>query len=199
MAFCLAIYNYFLLTAWKDIYKSVLKFGDKQLSLLLIVGAAANSSFRIISGILLLKVSFKTLFYVAVTVTCINALTFNTVVGETGNTILGLAYLFLGFAGLGTMVTIFPTICIKAFGSDVGPKIYPIIYLCFSSASLTSYLIYSYVPKVETMFYIFGSLAFLGLLVSIFFNAEPSWHKAMVEEAEKDFKAIEQAKSKQAN
>lgn len=29
MAFCLAIYNYFLLTAWKDIYKSVLNYGDK--------------------------------------------------------------------------------------------------------------------------------------------------------------------------
>ena len=29
MAFCLAIYNYFLLTACKDIYKSVLNYGDK--------------------------------------------------------------------------------------------------------------------------------------------------------------------------
>lgn len=115
----------------------------------------------------------------------INSFSFFIVVEHTHIQILGLLYLFFAFAGLGTMVTIFPTICVKAFGSDVGSKIYPIIYLCFSTASLTAYLIYSYVASIESMFYIFGCMTIIGLATNVFFNPSPSWHAAILESEEK--------------
>lgn len=194
MAFSLAIYNYFMLTVWKDLYKAVFNLTDKELSRLLIVGAAANSSFRIIIGVAMLKVGFKTLYYIAVFMAALNALTFTPVVEETKITSVGIAYLFFAFAGLGTMVTIFPTISVKAFGSNVGSRIYPMMYLCFSTASLSAYLVYTYVEDKRIMFYIFGGIAVVGLITNVFFNPEPSWTWAMVKEAEADYENIEKAR-----
>ena len=125
MAFCCSIYNYFLLQAWKDIFKKVLQLDQNVLSYLLSVGSIANSSFRIIVGLLLLKLNFKTLYYILMTCIIISSLSFYSVVNGTKSTTIGIVYLFFAFAGLGTMVTIFPTICVKTFGSNVGSKLYP--------------------------------------------------------------------------
>jgi hypothetical protein len=195
MSFCCSIYNYFLLLCWKKIFQTKLSMGDKELSFLLTVGAVANSSFRIISGVLLLKLTFKTLYYTLVSVMILGAFTFDSVVSQTMSPAIGSIYLFFAFAGLGTMVTIFPTICVKAFGSDVGSKLYPVIYLCFSMSNLTCYLITSYLTNFEVMFYIFGGFAVIGLLTGLIFDPEPSWHQAMVDQANKDHQKLEQAKA----
>jgi MFS family permease len=185
MAFCCSIYNYYLLQAWKDIFKEYLNLDQNVLSYLLSVGSIANSSFRIIVGLLLLKLSFKLLYTILVTVIVCSAFSFYWVVTSTKSLTAGVFYLFFAFAGLGTMVTIFPTICVKTFGSNVGSKLYPVIYLCFSIASLSAYFISANVSDAQTVFFTFGSLAFIGILVSMFFNPEPSWHKE-IEQFEKD-------------
>ena len=183
MAFCCAIYNYFLLTAWKALFKDYLHFQDSALANLLIIGACSNSSFRIIVGILLLKFSFKTFYYIAISVIVVSAFSFDMLVIKGGDKVIGLVFLFLAFAGLGTMVTIFPTICVKIFGSEVGPKLYPCIYVCFSTASFAAYLVYRMLDDPVQMFYTFGGFAVLGLFVAMFFDQNPSWQKAIIAHA----------------
>jgi hypothetical protein len=178
MAFSCAIYNYFLLTAWKALFKSYLEFSDSALANLLIVGACSNSSFRVIVGVLLLKFKFIYFYRTAVSVIIISAFTFDFVVISGGHELVGIVYLFFAFAGLGTMVTIFPTVCVKTFGPVVGSKLYPCIYVCFSTASLAAYLVYRNLKDPVQMFYIFGSFAILGLAVSLLFDPSPSWAAA---------------------
>ena len=190
LAFCCAIYNYFLLTAWKQLFKTSLGFSDSALASLLIIGATANSSFRILVGVLLLKFQFKQFYYILISTIVFTSFTFDLVVMKPKNQILGLVYLFLAFAGLGTTVTIFPTICVKVFGSEVGAKLYPCIYVCFSIASLASYLIYSLLSDPVQMFYIFGGFAILGLIVSIFFDPEPSWTAAIIKHTNEQQKKV---------
>lgn len=195
MSFCCSMYNYFLLLCWKTIFKVTLSLDDQKLSFLLSIGAVANSSFRVIVGLLLLKLTFKQIYFALVSVIICSSFSFYSTVPTTGSPIIGSIYLFFAFAGLGTMVTIFPTICVKAFGSDVGSKLYPCIYLCFSFSNLTCYLITSYVTDFETMFYIFGGFAVVGLLTAVLFNPEPSWHEAMVKQAQLDYEEIQKAKN----
>lgn len=194
MAFCCSIYNYFMLQTWKDIFKRTLHLDQNILSYLLSVGSVANSSFRIIVGFSLMKLSFRTIYMTLMCIIICSSLSFYSVVNGTQSTAVGIGYLFFSFAGLGTMVTIFPTICVKTFGSDVGSKIYPVIYLCFSIASLTAYTISSYVSEVQTIFYIFGGFAFIGLMTAIGFNPQPSWHKEIMA-YEEEVKAAAREKS----
>jgi hypothetical protein len=183
MAFCCAIYNYFLLTAWKALFKDYLHFQDSALANLLIIGACSNSSFRVIVGILLLKFSFKTFYYIAISVIIVSAFTFDILVIKGENQLIGVGFLFVAFAGLGTMVTIFPTVCVKIFGSEVGPKLYPCIYVCFSTASFAAYLVYRMLSDPVQMFYTFGGFAVLGLFTAMFFDQNPSWQKAILAHA----------------
>src|SRR3990167_1105929 len=196
MSYCCAIYNYFLLNSWKELFKSSSFLGmpDDKLAFLLSVGAVANSTFRIFAGLLLLKFQFKTLYYILITCIISGAFSFYKVTKWTGSEFVGSAYLFLGFAGLGTAVTIFPTACTKAFGTDVGSKIYPCIYLCFSIASLSSYMLIKYFKNFEDLFFYLGCIAVCGLTVSLFFNPEPNWSNAQVDHAYKEKAELDRAK-----
>lgn len=197
MAFCCAIYNYFLLNTWKEIFTEFLDPGEAVLSYLLSIGAVANSSFRIFAGLLLLKVTFKHIYYVLISCIVLGSGTFYLAVTSTKSLPVGIAYLFFGFAGLGTTVTIFPTICTKAFGSDIGPKLYPIIYLCFSIASLTSYGLNKFLSgSKEYVFYILFGLAITGLTLNVFFVQDPDWTQAIVKHAHDTHKEIQDAKAK---
>ena len=89
MAFSCAIYNYFLVTAWKALFKSYLEFSDSALANLLIIGACSNSSFRVIVGVLLLKVTFIYFYRTAVSVIIISAFTFDFVVISGGHELDG--------------------------------------------------------------------------------------------------------------
>jgi hypothetical protein len=180
MAFCCSIYNYFILQTWKAFCKKTLHLDQNVLSYLLSVSSIVNSSFRIIVGFLLMKLCFRTIYMTLMFIIICSSLSFYSVVNGTQSTAVGIGYLFFSFAGLGTMVTIFPTICVKTFGSDVGSKIYPVVYLCFSIASLTAYTISSYMSEVQTIFYIFGGIAFIGLMTAIVFNPQPSSHKEIM-------------------
>ena len=179
MAFCTAIFNYFFLVAWKGIFKTNLSFSDSGLANLLIIGAAANSSFRILVGILMMKLSFKQLYVTMVLTIMFLSFTCDSLVLKPQNQVLGMVYLFFSFGCLGTMITIFPTTCIQVFGSQVGPKLYPCIFVCFSLASLGAYTILRIFSDPVVMFYMLGGIATFGFLLSIFFNPHPTWKKAV--------------------
>ena len=113
---------------------------------------------------------------------------------------MGVFYIMLAYMGLGTQVTLFPTICTKVFGSTVGPKVYPYIYLCFSVSNFAQYFAYKFYGKdghIETVFYMFGSVAFLGLILAVLFNQKPSWAEAIYKHNIKLLKEEEEKKQNQ--
>ena len=62
MAFGASIVNYFLNSVWKEFFKTKFYAPDNQMALLLSIGAFSNSSCRLLSGFLLLKLPFKSMF-----------------------------------------------------------------------------------------------------------------------------------------
>ena len=179
MAICCSIYPYFLNSNWKAFYQDNLQdITDSKMSFILSFGAVANSSIRIIVGFLLLKVDVKMIFYFITLLSIFGAFTIQ---GLLKTYEWGVLYIMFAYMGLGTQVTLFPTICTKVFGSTVGPKVYPLIYLCFSISNFSQYFLYKFLGKenMTIMFYSFGSLAFLGVVIGIMFNAKPSWTNAI--------------------
>ena len=179
MAVCCSIYPYFLNSNWKSLYLDKLTdITDSKLSFILTFGAIANSGIRLIVGFLLLKVDVKSIYYFIVTISIIAAFTIEDMLKSYET---GIIYIMCAYVGLGTQVTLFPTICTKVFGSTVGPKVYPIIYLCFSLSNFAQYFAYKFLGKshMETMFYAFGTMAFIGVILGIVFNSKPSWTNAI--------------------
>ncbi len=179
MAVCCSIYPYFLNSNWKSFYLDKLTdITDSKLSFILTFGAIANSSIRLVVGLLLLKLDVKVIYYFIVTISIVGAFTIQDMLKSYET---GIVYIMCAYVGLGTQVTLFPTICTKVFGSTVGPKIYPIVYLCFSLSNFAQYFAYKFLGKnnMETMFYAFGTMAFLGAVIGIVFNTKPSWTNAI--------------------
>ena len=178
MVVCVACYCYFMLTTWKNYFKQYLKMRDKQLSYLLSFGAVMNALGRLLTGLSLLKVSFKWIYMPTVLVSSICAFSLEYVMSTLKNEIIAIAYVGVAFYALGTSVTVFPTICMKVFGVQVGSRIYPFVYVCFSIGCGLSYLLSRVCPTVQFATYVIGGLGVCGFLLSIFFNDKPDWSSA---------------------
>lgn len=179
MALCTSMYPYFLNSNWKSYFLSIDgldQIEDKKLSFILTFGAFANSSTRILVGYLLLKTEIKTIYYLMITVAMLGAFTISAVLDDYFK---GVIYVVGAYIGIGSQVTLFPTISTKVFGSTIGPKVYPYLYLCFSISNFTQYFLYKFYGKehYSSMFLIFGCVALLGLMIALFFNPNPSWAK----------------------
>lgn len=182
MAICCSLYPYFLNSNWKSYYLTKLEgISDSKMSFILTFGAVANSGIRIVIGFVLLKVDVKMIYYFIITLAIFGAFT---IVELLESYEIGVTYVMLAYCGLGTQVTLFPTICTKVFGSTIGPKVYPYIYLCFSVSNFTQYFLYKYYGKlsddhISTMFFIFGGMAILGAVIAVLFDPKPSWTNAI--------------------
>lgn len=180
MAICCSLFPYFLNSNWKVYYQKRLPdITDKNMAFILSFGAIANSFIRLIVGVLLLKIDIKLIYYCIVGISMFIAFTISDLLTTYG---IGIMYIMLGYVGLGTQVTLFPTVCTMVFGSTIGPKVYPYIYLCFSISNFAQYFAYKYYGKnghIETIYYMFGSMAFVGLIVAVLFNPKPSWANAI--------------------
>lgn len=183
MAFGCSIVNYFMNSVWKDFYRMKFDVTDDKMSLMLTLGGLANSLSRLIAGFLMQYFPFKIVFLGLVTLALFTCITINIFVQSY---FVGLIYLFFVFIGIGTQVTIFPTITTKVFGSTVGPKIYPFVYLCFSMANLFQYFILKIFSNWSAMFIIFGGLATLALVTGVIFDDCPDWRGQIVEETVKE-------------
>lgn len=178
MAFGCSIVNYFLNSVWKDFYRTKFSVDDTSMALLLSFGGFSNSIARIVAGLLLQRVSFKPVFLVLACTAIFTSFTANLFVNSYG---MGLFYLILVFGGIGTQVTIFPTVTTQVFGSGTGPKIYPFVYLCFSIANIAQYLVLQVFNNYSVMFFVFGSLGVAALLVGWRFEERPNWQQLSLE------------------
>lgn len=192
-----SIFPYFLNSNWKVYYQTKLPdISDSKMSFILSFGAVANSSIRLLVGILLLRVEVKHIYYFLVFVAMFSAFTISELLTTYE---FGIMYIMLAYVVLGSQVTLFPTICTKVFGSTVGPKIYPYIYLCFSLSNFAQYGAYKFYGKnghIETIYYIFGGMAFFGLIIAVLFNPNPSWSNAIYKHNLEQIKADEERLAK---
>ena len=182
MAFCGAIFNYFLNSNWKDYYSDILRkrgTTDSQLSLMLTFGALANSFIRVFVGFALMKVHMRYLYLLLATFSIFSAFSFLDLMQSYAT---GVLFIMLAMACIGIQTTLFPTVCTKLFGSKIGALVYPYVYLSFSVANFAQYFLYRFYGKAsdkpQTMFYLFGALACIGLVASVFMNFEPKWSGA---------------------
>lgn len=179
-----SIQPYFLNSNWKTYYLHKLPaISDSQLSFILTFGSTANSIVRVLIGILLLKVDGKYLFFGVIALSIFGAFSIAAILKSYA---VGVFLVMLAYMGLGCQVTLFPTLCTKVFGSSVGSKVYPYIYLCFSISNFLQYFAYSLYGKksdknIETMFYVFGSFAVIGTVFGIFFKSKPDWSKEVAQ------------------
>jgi MFS family permease len=193
MAIGCSIYNYFLNSNWKDIYsKRLSNIPDNQLALMLSCGAFSNSIIRVITGVLLTKIHFKYIFFFQVCLAALGAFLFLTVMHTYG---AGIGFLMCGLAGIGIQTTLFPTICTQLFGSTIGPKVYPVIYFTFSVSNFGQYFLYKYygVTNQELVFYLFGSLAVLALIIGIFLKSEPNWSPSIERKKQREMSNVTDA------
>lgn len=177
MVICSAIYFYLMLTSWKHNFKKMISLKDRELSFLLSVGSIGNALGKAFCGVALLKLNFKILYLASNTLIIIYGLSFNYMMAEHGTILTAGAYLGLAFFGLGMNMTMFPTICMKTFGGEVGSKAYPLIYMCFAISNFASYLFYKYVDNVQAVFITMSFFAACGIVICYFFNASPTWYK----------------------
>lgn len=180
MSICCSIYPYFLNSNWKTYYLGKLEnIDDSKMSFILSFGAVANSSIRAIVGFLLLKLDVKVIYYCNIMLSIFGAFTIQDLLSSYET---GVMYVMFAYFGLGSQVTLFPMICTKVFGSTVGPKIYPFVYLCFSISNFAQYFLYKFYGKqghIDIMFYCFGGCAFLGAILAVMFDSRPSWANAI--------------------
>lgn len=175
MAMCSSMYNYFFNSAWKNYgYRILHDVPEQQFSLILSAASVCNSVARLSIGILMQKISFKVLYICVVSLEIITAFT---VTSFATTYPVYLVYVCIALFCLGSHVTLFPTMTTKAFGVEVGRKIYPFVYQCFSAASLIQYFIYKYIPKdnLGPLFSIFGTLSLCALILAILFTDEVDW------------------------
>ena len=172
MSFCCSIYCYFLSGVWKEYFKKKFVMEDMLKSMMLSAAAISNSITRLLTGFLLVKVSFKVLYLINAVVVIACAMTIDFMVEEAW---VGLAYLLAAFAGIGVDVVMFPTICTEVFGPKVGPQVYPYIYMSFSFSNLVQYVILKLLDDYQNMFAVFGVFTIIGLFICFCFNPKPSW------------------------
>lgn len=182
MSVCSSMYNYFFNSAWKDYGYTFLPkdISDQKISLILSAASLCNSVARLLVGILIQKISFKVLYICVVSLQIISAFTVTTVATSY---YVYMFYICMSLFCLGSHVTLFPTMTTKAFGVEIGRKIYPFVYQCFSAASLAQYFIYKYIPKdnLAPLFTLFGVLSIVALVLAILFTDDVDWSQAIME------------------
>ena len=164
-----AIYQYFVNSNWKDYYQRLIPgTSDSDMALILSYGAIANSVVRVIAGFVLVKISFRYLYWIQIALGIFGAFTFLAFINSYG---VGVLYMIMALGAIGLQFTLFPTACCTIFGSTIGPKIYPWVFMCFSLGNFTQYFLYRFYGKPynpSAMFYIFGAFACFGAAISFF-------------------------------
>lgn len=175
MAYLCSMYNYFLNAVWKKFFPTLFDVKDSDMALLLSIGAFSNSIFRLFVGLLLVKVPFKYIFLANAFTATVSSWTVNHLATSYP---IGIIYIIFEFGGFGTNSTLLPNICLKVFGASYGPRIYPCVYLMFSLASLTQYLVLKLAgaePNWLFLCRLLGTVTFTGFMLAVFFKPSRNW------------------------
>ena len=176
MAFCSSIYNYFFNSIWKGYAIHRLNIPDSKMSVILSIAAIFSSLARLLQGILLMKFEFKPLYVIILILEIACAFTVEWLGGESYYIYLG--YVCVAMFCLGSHVTLFPTMIQKVFGTEVGPKVYPLVYQGFSTASLLQYFLLKQLDgNYNFLFKVFGCMTIISLSLTIFFTDVKDWSK----------------------
>ena len=186
MAYSCSIYNYFMNSVWKQFYVTKIEVSDTQMALILSYGSFANSIVRVLSGIIMMKYDFKVIYMPLVISTVISCFTINYALSSY---MVGALYSMTVFGGIGIQVTIFPTVCNKTFGAQLGPNVFPFVFSFFSMANLTQYFMLKFTDNWAFMFNTYGFVAIAGTVVGLIFNSNPDWADAQAEHQEKQLVA----------
>lgn len=112
---------------------------DSTLARILIFGALSNSLSRLLMGVLHQHLSFKLLYsFVLVLEVAINL----SAHFLTHNYYVFVFYICVIFFCEGSHICLFPILMLEVFGLEIGTRLYPVVYLCFSFAILAQFLIY---------------------------------------------------------
>lgn len=182
MAICSSMYNYFFNSAWKNYgYTFLTDVSEQEFAVIISAASICNSLARLIIGVLMSKFSFKTLYMVIVGLEIFTSLTLTSF--ATGYWVYML-YVCTAMFCLGSHITMFPTLATKTFGIEVGRKIYPYFYQCFSVASLIQYFIYKRIPKdnINPLFYIFGGLCVIAFTLNLLFTEVRDWSQKSIKD-----------------
>jgi len=175
IAYLCSMYNYFLNAVWKKFFPTLFEVKDSDMGWLLSIGAFSNSIFRLLVGLLLLKYPFKYILLANALSATISSWTVNHLATSYP---VGVIYIIFEFGGFGTNSSLLPNICLKVFGPSIGPKIYPCVYLMFSLASLTQYMVLKLAgPSPDWLFLcrLLGSITFAGFILAVYFKPERDW------------------------
>ncbi len=172
MAYTCSIYNYFMNSVWKQFYVTKIEVSDAQMSLILTYGAFANAVVRVVAGFAMMRYDFKYIYLILVASTIICCFTINYCLV---NYAVGVFYSMSVFGGIGIQLIIFPTVCTKVFGLQIGGKVFPFVFSFFSMANLTQYFILKFTEDWGFMFWLFGILACVGFAFGVMFTSTPDW------------------------
>lgn len=175
LAVCMALYLQMMLESWHHNFKHAYDIRSRHLSYLLSLGSIGNATGKLFCGLIMVKLSFRTVYLTSIFIMAVTAFSFPYVLGHPDLKHIGYAYLFLAFFVLGMMLAMFPTGCMKTFGISVGSRVYPFIYLMFSICTLNSYLIIKLLTSVSLTFYLLGSVCTFGFISAFFFNEKHEW------------------------
>jgi MFS family permease len=171
---------FFITSNWKSYYMKVfaqegIKVSDGKLSLIITFGAIANALARILVGVLLMKINLKIVLIGICSVTALASFTFQSLLKNYG---MGVLYIMVMYFVLGTTVTSLPTLSSKVFGANYGTKLYPVFFIAYRISSFGQYFLYAFYGKNDDsgmMFYLFGAMAVVALILSVFINLSPNW------------------------
>jgi MFS family permease len=178
---------FFITSNWKSYYMKVfaqegIKVSDGKLSLIITYGAIANALARISVGVLLMRVNLKIVLIGISSVTALASFTFPSLLKNYG---MGVLYIMVMYFVLGTTVTSLPTLSSKVFGANYGTKLYPVFFIAYRISSFGQYFLYAFYGKNDDsgmMYYLFGAMAVVALVLSVIINLSPNWKLSLYPE-----------------
>ena len=83
------------------------------------------------------------------------------------------------FACIGAQKTLFPTFVIKVFGANIGPKIFPMVFMfeCISNLAQWSLNFFFFTDDLDNLINISIAMVCLSFLACLFLNENPNWSK----------------------
>lgn len=181
-------YDYFLNSVWKDYGRAnVVGSSDHSITNVMIIASLCNSFVRVFIGKLLATVSYKKFYLCLLAFKLVSALCLKLSTGSIYSYAITISYAYIC---IGSQSTLFPTFCVKVFGSKVGAKMFPMVYFFFAMANVLqwglNFFIFS--DNLDTLIWILTGFVAVGFVLTCFINETPDWTSAIEKAKVEQFK-----------